>query len=434
MHRKSNGLSRRTLLRGAGAAIALPMMASLLPRGVRAEPPAGTKRFVALFFPNGTTMREDWQLGGSGTSYTMGTAHVALEPFKSKLSMFENLDGQYGGAPDHSRGTAEFLTGSPITDQNAPQVAISIDQVIAETLNPPTPVRSLHLGPAPYPAGPPSDTGWPSGYNTYISWKSPTAPNPPLESAQVAFDQVFVPGGTDPALAEKRLRLRQSILDHTIDQIDSITPRLGKRDAEKLDEYLTAVREVEAGLQQGQLADCGSATAPGTNLGHPEHTRAMLDVLVLALRCDATRIVTYSMDYGFGNKDFDFLGMGSYRHHNLSHSGTAPATIAVHKAIVAWYMAELAYLFGEMQAVDEDGVSLLDNSVVYCGSDVGDGWTHSHAGLPVMVAGGGAGSLNPGRLIDGAGVSYDSVLLALAYAMDATVPSFSGADTPFAGL
>ena len=170
-------------LSATGAVVALPYLGSLAPQGARAGGAAPIKRFVALFFPNGSTMRQDWMLGGAGTSYTMGTAHASLEPFKPKLSMFKNLNGDYGGAPDHSRGTASFLTGAPISDNVTPQVDISIDQVIADTIDPPTAIRSLHLGPNPYPAGPPSDTGWPSGYNTYISWSSPSAPNAPSPTA-----------------------------------------------------------------------------------------------------------------------------------------------------------------------------------------------------------------------------------------------------------
>lgn len=436
MHRNRTRISRRTFLRATGVAISLPAFASLLPPSARAGADVPPKRFVALFFPNGSTMRQDWQLGGSGTSYTMGTAHASLEPFRTKLSMLTNLNGDYGGAPDHSRGTASFLTGAPISNMGSPEVEISIDQVIADTLRPTTPIRSLHLGPTPYPAGQPSDTGWPSGYNQYISWSSPTAPNPALESAQVAFDQIFVPGGTDPALADKRRRLQQSILDHTLDQIDAITPRLGSEDAYKLDEYLTAVRDVESQLQNQPIdPGCGGgATAPGEGLSFAEHTQAMLDVLVLALQCDATRIVTYSMDYGFGNKDFSFLGLGSHKHHNLSHSGNTPEIIAAHQGIVSWYMDRFADLLAAMDATVEGGTTLLDNSVVLLGSDVGDGWSHSHANLPVVVAGGGAGALDPGRLVDASGQSYDSFLLALAHAMDAPVPSFSGASTPFTGL
>jgi len=433
---RSRNLSRRIFLHGTGALVGLPALASLVPHGARAGGDPPTKRFVALFFPNGSTMRQDWQRTGSGTNYTMGTAHVSLEPHRAKLSMFQNLNGDYGGAPDHSRGTASFLTGAPISDMNNPQVDISIDQVIADTLQPDTAIRSLHLGPNPYAAGPPSDTGWPSGYNTYISWSSPSAPNAPLESARVAFDQVYVPPDTDPGVIEKRLRLRQSILDHTTAQIDAIAPRLGSEDAQKLDEYLTAVREVEMSLEVDPVdPGCGDgAVAPADGLAFPEHTKAMLDVIVLALRCDATRIVTYSMDYGFGNKDFTFLGNGSVKHHNLSHSGNTTEIVTAHKAIVRWYMDQFAYFLGQMDAVDEGGTTLLDHSVVFLGSDVGDGWAHSHADLPVIVAGGGAGALDPGRLVDASGASYDSVLLALAHAMDAPVGSFSGASTPFAGL
>lgn len=429
-------IPRRVFLRASGVAVALPVLESLFHRRAWASNHLPTKRFVGLFFPNGSTMRQDWALGGSGTNYTMGSAHASLEPFRSKLSMFKNLDGDYGGAPDHARGTASFLTGAPISDMMTPRVDISIDQVMANELNPNTAVRSLHVGPTPYPGGPPADTGWPSGYNTNISWSSPSAPNPPLESARVAFDRIYVPSGEDPGLAEKRLRLRQSVLDHTLDQIDSIAPRLGVSDAQKLDEYLTAVREVESGLQANPLAPgCGDeGDAPVSGLAFAEHTPAMLAVIALALRCDATRIVTYSMDYGFGNKNFAFLGQGNFNHHTLSHSGTEPAIVAAHAAIVRWYMDQIAGFLGNLDAIDEGGATLLDNSVIFIGSDVGDPWPHSHQDLAAMVAGGGAGALNPGRLIDASGVSYDSVLLALAYAMDAPVDSFSGATEPFSDL
>lgn len=194
---------------------------------------------------------------------------------------------------------------------------------------------------------------------------------------------------------------------------------------------------MESRLQSAQPAAraCGGGAAqPGAGLDFPTHTRAMLDVLVLALQCDATRFVTYSLDYGFGNKDFTFLGAGSGRHHNLSHSGTAAATISLHEAIVPWYMDQIAYLLGRMDAIREGDATLLDNSIVYVGSDVGDGWSHAHQDLPAFLAGTGAGALNPGRLIDASGKSYASFLLALAHAMGAQLPSFAGASTPFSGL
>lgn len=423
-------------LRAAGVAVALPALPSLWSREVRADIEADTRRFIALFWPNGTTMRQDWQLSGSGSNYTLGEAHPALAPWQSKISMFQGLNGTQGGSPDHSRGTAEFLTGSAISDPDTPQVAISIDQAIADSLDPPTAIRSLHLGPSPYSGGNPSDTGWSSGYNTYISWRSPTAPNAPLESPGVAFDQIYVPPDSDSVLAEKRLALRQSVLDHTMDQIGDIESRLGNDDQQKLDQYLTSLREVETGLQLPPTAGgCGDPDdRPDIGLSFADHTSAMLDVLALALQCDATRVVTYSMDYGFGNKDFTFLGQGSYNHHNLGHGGTAPERVNANKAIVRWYQEQIASLLERLDAIPEEGGSLLDKSVIYSGSDVGDAWSHSHADLPNMIAGGGAGNLNPGRLIDAGGASYASVLLGLAEAMGAPLGSFAGASTPFSGL
>ncbi len=296
----------------------------------------------------------------------------------------------------------------------------------------------MHLGPGPYPNGPPADTGWPSGYNVFASWSSPTAPNAPLESAQVAFDRVFAAVGeskTDP-LVEKRRRLKTSVLDYVIDQVGAISPRLGKDDGRKLDEYLTSIHDVETRLKESAAmtaTSCATGTPPEANLDHPTHTKAMLDILVLALQCDATRFVTYSMDYGFGNKDLNFLGHAK-RHHNLSHSGTAPETIAAHKAAVKWYVDQFAYLLTRLDGIDEVGSTVLDNSVVFLGSDVGEAWTHDHMDLTAILAGKGAGALHPGRLIDPMGKTYASFLLGLIRAMDADVASFAGSTTPFAGL
>lgn len=428
--------SRRSFLRAAGVAVALPALPSLLPRGARADAAADTKRFVGVFWPNGTTQRQDWQLTGSGSEYTLGTAHASLEPLKSRFSVFRGLDTNSGGTPAHARGCAAFLTAASISDPDTPTVDVSIDQAIADAIDPPTPLRSLHLGPSPYPGGNPSDTGWSSGYNTFISWRSPGSPNAALESPRTAFDQIYVPPDADAALAEKRVALQQSVLDHTLEQIASLEPRLGAEDRQRLDRYLTAVREVEQGLQAPvPAAGCGDAMArPNDGLSFADHTRAMIDVLALALACDATRIVTYSMDYGFGNKDFTFLGEGSYKHHNIGHSGNTPELQAAHRAIVRWYQDQLAYLLEQLDAVEEDGGTLLDKSVVYVGSDVSDAWGHGKTDLPMMLAGGGAGALQPGRLIDAGGASYASVLLALAHAMDAPLASFAGESNPFGDL
>lgn len=428
----SSPISRRTILRSAGVSVALPFLPSLAPRPARAQ--AATRRFVALFFPNGSTQRQDWALGGNGTSYTLGTAHASLVPFKAKLSMLKNLNGSYSGAPDHSRGTAEFLTAAAITDMASPRVALSIDQAMVNLVQPNTSIRSLHLGPTPYPVGRPSDTGWPSGYNLYISWSSPTAPNAALEDAQVAFDRVFTVSGGDPAqqaLAQKRLRLRTSVLDYVVDQVNTIAPRLGKDDGKKLGEYLTSIRDVESRLQAAAQqtsgsGSCMSGARPAVPPDFEAHTRAMFDVLTLALQCDATRFATYSIDYGFGTKDDG--------HHNLSHSGNTQALYDQHKAIVKRYMDRLAYFLGKLEAVNEGGATLLDNSIVYMGSDLGEAWSHSHQNLTAIVAGKGAGALNPGRLVDAAGHRYANFLLALGQAMAPQMTSFGGSSTPMPGL
>lgn len=439
---RSMNTTRRRVLRSTGVAITLPFLPSLFPRQAKAQ---AVKRFIALFFPNGSTFWEDWTFGGSGSTYTLGTAHASLAAHRAKFSMFKNLNGRYGGAPDHSRGTAEFLTGASISDRTVPKVAISIDQAMVNAVEPATAIRSLHLGPTPYPAGKPADTGWPSGYNLFISWSSPTAPNPAIEDAQVAFDRVFAARGSgggggggqieDPVLA-KRKRLRQSVLDHVLDQVAAIAPRLGRDDGAKLDQYLTAIRDVEKRLQAQSTTvpgPPGPSTGPscqsGTRPAAPDfatHTRAMLDILVLAIACGATHFATYSMDYGFGTKNDS--------HHNLGHSSRTQVIYDRHKVIVRWYMDQVAYFLGKLDAIGEGGATALDNSVVYIGSDVGDAWSHSHLNLTAILAGKGAGALNPGRLIDASGSSYASFLLALGQAISPKITSFAGTSTAMTGL
>jgi hypothetical protein len=431
--------SRRRFLQSASAVIALPFLESLVPSAARAQA-ARPKRLVVLFFPNGTEGYAEWMTAARPTGgFTLGTAHAALQPLMGTFSLLVNVNNtKVTGAPAHARGTASFLTGAAISNQNVATVDVSMDQVVAQAVGGTTPIRSLQLGPTPY-AVPPRDTGWSSGYNTNISWTSASVPNPCLEDPLAAFARLFPPMPGTPGLTRQQ-RLTRSVLDGVKVQMGSMRPQLAAEDRYKLDEYLTSVRALEARLAAAPMApmtSCGG-TAPSAGLAFPEHTQAMLDVTALALQCDVTRVVTYQMDYGFGGKDFAFLLGGTRQsHHALTHTGTVADPMVKQKvmAITRWYVDRFASLVARLNATpDGPGATLLDNSIVLLGSDVGDGRNHRGANLPLVLAGKGGGSLSPGRRIDAGGVPHEQVLLALIRAMGVNQASFAGTSTAFTGL
>jgi hypothetical protein len=433
-------MNRRRFLGGIGAALALPLLESLSPATARAQS-SPNKRLVIVFFPNGTDSHNEWRLGGSGTSYTFGTAHQSLAPYRDQLTLIRRINNTHvTGSPAHSRGSASFLTGVNITQQNVARAGPSIDQVIAAQIGGATALRSLQLGPTPYPAGAePSDTGWSPTYNLAISWSSPSVFNLAIEDPQIAHDRLF--GVVDPnaAAAAKRARYRQSILDSARNEAATLRRQVSRGDRSKLDQLETAIREVEQrlGATMTPTPSCGGSAPGNGTRSFAEHTSLMIDLLVLALACDRTRVVTYQMDYAFGNKDFAFLVGGTRQlHHNITHTGSSadPNATQKHQAITTWYVERFAELVGKLEAVGEGAGTLLDASLVLLGSELGDGRGHNGADLPLILAGGGAGTLAPGRLIDAGGVPHEQLLLALAHKMDVPLADFAGVTTPLAGL
>jgi len=437
--------TRRRFLRGAGAAIALPMLPSLSPGRALAQLPEadGPRRFVTLFFPNGTDQHNEWNISGPAGSraYQLGTCHASLAPMRDKFSMLNNINNeQVGGPPPgHGRATAAFLTGQAISDRDLARVGISIDQVIAGSLLGTTPLGSLELGPNPY-GSVPVDSGWSTAYNANLSWSSDSVFNTPANDPAAVFDALFGEVLAGPQAANARRRRRRSILDYVRGEASSIQGRINPRDRHKLDEYLTAIREVELLIEGPVAADlaCDPGSRPaGSALPHtdpmafPQHTRIMMDLLVLALQCDMTRVITYMLDLGFGRKNFSFLVGTHSAHHDITHTNTSEAHL-IHQQITTWYCDQLAYLLQRMDSIDEGSGTLLDNSMVLFGSGLGDGRTHQGQSMPLILAGGGAGTLDPGRIIypGGSDKSHTRLLLTLAQKMGVDIDTFAGATQP----
>ena len=434
-------LSRRTLLRGAGAAIALPLFESLLPRVARgADPEAPPRRFLSFFVPNGIDM-ERWTPAAEGTGWVPTPILEPLAPYRSKVmvvSGVSNRPGRPDGAGAHGAGCGAFLTATHVakTEGAGIRAGTSVDQVAAQTLCAELPFRSLELGIEGGAGVGGCDSGYSCAYTRSISWQDATTPRPKLTSPRVAFDRLFA--GFDPDLTaqelQRRLHDRRSVLDYARGETQRLRGKLGSADRAKLDQYLTGVRELERRLDRPS-AVCLPGTPPG-ELEYPEHVRFMLDLIALALHCDQTRVATFMLGNAGSNRAHTQLGIPD-SHHDLSHHQGDPAVRARLAEIDRWEVEQLAYLLGRLEAQQElDGSSILDHTVLFFSSEISDGNAHNHDDLPVLVAGGGGGALATGRHVRYTDQpAMGDLFLSLLHAAGVTASSFGDDGTrPLPGI
>jgi Protein of unknown function (DUF1552) len=382
------GLQRRTMLRGMGAAIALPWLEAMAPPTAHAQ--ANTdplRRFIAFYLPNGMVM--------PSFTPTMTGALVELPRLLAPLASVQQhinvITGLYNQAADrdrdipgpHARGTASFLTGARILASESNIVnGVSVD---------------LELGCEGGGAAGLCDAGYSCAYQTNISWAGPSTPMPKLTSPRVVFDRIMdsTAGPTDQ-VAQRR---RRSVLDAVLTDIDRVNGRLGANDRRKIDEHLTGIRELERRIDQpAVVAACVLGDRPddvdvNAVADVTAYVRTMIDVMVLACRCDRTRVMTFMMGNGGSPRGYGFLGIDG-QHHGISHR---PSRVAELELIDFWEMEQFAYLLRGLAAVeDSEGIGALDNSFVYCASELSDGAIHSRDNLPVIVAGRAGGLVGPG--------------------------------------
>ncbi len=423
-------ISRRLFLGGAGAAVALPFFESLLPRGARAAAAAAAPRRLFVFYvPCGISMGS-WTPAGEGANWTSPTLD-SLAPYRDRtliLTGLANKPARPDGAGDHAAGTGSFLSCVHVRKTEAENISNgrTLDQFAATTLGAGLRFPSLELGIDGGAAVGGCDSGYSCAYARNISWADATTPLPKTTNPRVVFDRLF--GGFDPnataAEIAKRQLYRTSVLDHGRRQASDLRAKLGRTDQAKLDQYLTAVREVESRIDSAE-SRCVPGGPPGDGLDYPGHVRAMLDLSALAFQCDQTRVITFMLGNAGSGRSYPHLGIGE-GHHELSHHQSVPATIAKLAAIDKWEVEQLAYLAGKLDAVtDPDGGTVLDNSLLYFSSEIEDGNSHSHNNMPIAVVGGAGGTLSPGRHVrftgdPPVGNLYVSFLGALGVPMPAT--------------
>jgi hypothetical protein len=363
-----------------------------------------------VYLPNGMVM-ENWTPATQGRNFEFTPILKPLEPFRDHtlvLShlMCHNANALGAGPGDHARASASFLTGAhPRESGSDIHAGVSADQVAAEAIGHQTRLRSLELGLEDTRMVGLCDAKYSCAYTSSISWRTPTTPLAPVTNPRHVFERLF--GNVDPTLdastAARRARYRQSILDGAIDETQRLTSSVGPADRQKIDEYLTSIREIERSIEQFQQQ--GSGAGPeverpaGTPADYAEHARLLFKLQALAFQADLTRVITMMIGRESSIRSYDQIGIPE-SHHQLSHHRNDPATLAKLTKIQIYHMGFFAEFIAKLQAAQDGDATLLDRSMIVYGAGISDSNRHIHEKLPVLVVGKGNGSLKTGQHID----------------------------------
>ena len=419
-------IGRRTFLRGAGATLALPWFESLLPR--RKSP----VRLAIVVTPNGmlpSAWRPEPEADGPG--WVPGFTLEAIARHRARVSVLTGLANRQSFSGDgHYAKVAPLLTGAKIRRTGGRDIwnGVSMDQLAARALGGATLLPSLELGCDPiYPV---EDMGYSTIYGGHIAWSAPDRPVLKEIVPRQVFDRLFRSSAlaADPA--------RPSVLDAVRRDRKRLAALLGARDRDKLDEYEDAVRALElrieaaAGAARAQIAP-GDAPPAGVPDDYATHVGLMLDLIALAFRTDATRVVTFLTGNEVSGRNFAFVEGCAGNFHEFSHHEGKPEKQEPYRKINRWHVEQFAGLLDRLAAIEEGEGTLLDQSMLVLAGAMSDGNAHSPHDLPVLLAGGGGGSLTPGRLIASpADTPLCRLWLALLQRQGVTVDRFGDAEQP----
>ena len=402
-------ISRRHFLRGTGIALSLPWLESLNAWGTTpvANAPGAPRRMAVVFMGNGVNPQH-WGAEQGANGMELLKTLSPLEPLKDKLLVCKGLwNPTTVAGPGGHYPKMNVLSGLTVKQTTTDvEVGTTVDQIVAEHVGGATPMSSIVLG----TEGPSysTDSGYTSIYSAYISWSSPTSPAPKEIYPQQAFDQLF-----DDGSQRKR---DKSVLDLVNSEARSLRTRLSRRDMLKLDEYLTSVRELEQRIEKaeqfskqntggtGWQPTVKAPTFPRPAAGIPadaqEHVRLMFDIMVLAFQMDRTRVATFMMNNDLSNMNFaPYTGVKGGVH-ELSHHANDPKRLDEYQRVNQHHMKLWGEALQKMAATDEGERSLLDNSMILFCSSLYDGNAHDSRQLPVVLAGGGGGTIRGGRVLD----------------------------------
>lgn len=415
-----NQFNRRQFLRGLGASIALPAFASLSPGKLTAASSAGTLATTAtgaplrtafLYFPNGA-IPSLWWPKAEGTDFELSRTLQPLSSFRRQIQVLGELDDRSAlaeddGGGDHARANGTYLTGVRLKKSATElHAGISIDQVMAREVGRLTRFPSLELTcETSRPSGA-CDSGYSCAYQFNLSWNSPTTPMTAEANPSQVFERLFGAGPPGERIAnlKRRRQEQRSILDFVFDDTRQMQRRLNPHDNDKLDQYLTGVRELETRIRRAEkLGDprdpMTASPPPGVPATYAEHLELMFDIMTLAFQTDSTRVATLLLAHDGSNRSFSEIDIPE-GHHDLSHHFGDETKIQKVSEIDLWYVGQFARFLEKLEKTkDVDGNSLLHNSMILYGSGNADGNRHTHVNLPLILAGAGGGTLKPGRYV-----------------------------------
>lgn len=393
-------LKRRTLLRGLGVALALPLMESMIPSALAATSETRPKRLSVFYMPNGLRM-DQFTPAQAGENYALSPLLEPLARHRDKFSVVSglahyNASALGDGPGSHGRSCGAYLTGAhPKRTEGADiYCGVSMDQVIANKIGHNTQLASLELGIEPSSLLGSCDVGYSCTYTNTLSWRSPAAPMPVTVKPSDVFERLF---GDTTMLDEKsrkaQMATKASILDFVLQDASRLSQRLGMNDRRKLDEYLESIRAVERRIQKAseqnlQVDTSGVKLPAGIPESFEEHVRMMVDLQVLALQSDMTRVSTFMLGRELSNRAYSEIGVPD-SHHSLSHHGDNPEKIAKLVKINRLHIEQFGYLLDRLNSTADGEGTLLDNTLVMGGASLGEPNEHDNMNLPAIVAGGG---------------------------------------------
>lgn len=395
---------RRQFLKGLAATLALPSLESFA--AIAKAPPAAPLRLAFIYIPNGVNL-DSWKINGSGKDWQLSPTLEPLAGLRDKFSVLRNLDHEKAfangdGAGDHARANATFLTGCQARKTAGANIelGISVDQLAARQIGHRTLLSSLELSTDPPRRSGNCDSGYSCAYQFNLSWLDENTPAPAERDPRLVFEKLF--GSGDKQQDAKRRHYQQSILDFVNEDAKRLKKRLGSTDRGKIDEYLTAVRDIEQRIERAEKfqTEAPEELRPsGIPKSYQEHIRIQFELMAMAFETDSTRLSTFMLAHDGSNRPFPELGIHS-GHHELSHHRNNVDHLAQLARIDKFYIEQFAVFLQRLKNTREGEGNLLDHSMIVYGGGIADGNRHNHDNLPVLLAGGGNGSLHPGRIID----------------------------------
>jgi hypothetical protein len=428
----SKSLPRRTVLRGMGTAISLPMLDAMLPPcSLRAQTAAKpVHRFLTFYVPNGMAM-EYWSPKGEGTEFELSPILEPLAPFRNQMLVLSGIKANWNYI--HAGASGSFLTGTSRGGRNEIEIiaGVSADQLLASHFAKETQVGSLEMS-LDRPANAGACTGNLSCVYTHtLSWRSPTQPLPMEWNPRAVFERLFGDSGSTERNA-RALRLRQykSILDSVTGKLADLKRDLGSTDRVKLDEYAESIRDVERRVQKAEAQLDAELPAIEQPQGAPpvfeDHLALMLDLQLLAFQSDLTRVISFMIGKEQSARPYPQIGVPE-AHHPLSHHENIPELIAQMSKINRYHTELFSKYLAKLRATPDGDGSLLDHMTILYGSGISNSTRHSGDNLPLLLVGGGAGRLTGGRHLKYSGQpTMANLLLALLDKLGVPVERLGG--------